>query len=72
MRVAVSRALKAALLHRPVIDDPARDHPEVESMTFAGSSKSRTQLSCLPFSAFAEGRTKICSSRIFGEIFARL
>jgi|RhiMetdeSRZDD1v2_1073273.scaffolds.fasta_scaffold1055169_2 hypothetical protein len=33
----------AALLHRPAIDDPAGDHPEVESMTFAGSSKSQTQ-----------------------------
>jgi hypothetical protein len=32
----------AALLHRPAMDDPrAGDHPEVESMTFAGSSKSR-------------------------------
>jgi hypothetical protein len=26
----------AALLHRLAIDDPAGDHPEVESMTFAG------------------------------------
>jgi hypothetical protein len=26
----------AALLHRPAIDDPAGDHPEVESMSIAG------------------------------------
>jgi hypothetical protein len=71
MRVAVSRALKAALLHRPVIDDPARDHPEGESMAFAGSSKSRTQLSCLPLHASVFVSISPCATYCLSLCLAR-